>query len=53
MKRYAVTFMVEIDDRQDFNTDPSEWIFESIQNQLSIEHNENVIDFICEEIEEK
>ena len=50
MKRYAVTFMVEIDDSGNIPKDPSDWIFESIQNHL--EDNEYVIDFICEEIEE-
>ena len=48
MKRYAVSFMIEIDNDQN----PGDWIHESISDQLNY-FNENLIDFICEEIEEE
>lgn len=50
MKRYAVSFVVEIDDSDSFNKNPEDWIYESVETQLDQNRNECVIDFICEEI---
>lgn len=48
MKRYMVSFVVEIDDQKDYNTNPNDWIFDVIV----AEDNECIVDFSCKEISE-
>lgn len=52
MKRYMVSFIVEIDDQKDYNTNPNDWIFDVIQNELVVEDNECIVDFSCKEVSE-
>ena len=47
MKRYAVTFMLQIEG--DVLEEPNIWIPDTLEQVLNV--GENIIDFICEEIE--
>ena len=47
MKRYSVTFMFQTEN--EVLEDPNIWIPDTLKQVLNI--GENIIDFICEEIE--
>lgn len=47
MKRFAVSFIIEVNDENGNN--PDDWIYSSLEEQLY--NYENIVDFICEPIE--